>query len=100
MADEQRPMLVVADRQYENRVFADEYKQALKDPIDEAKRPGGYFIVNGYPCDCWGRRIPEAEWKPEDRERLLAGQPESEPPAPCDPPADGLVEERQPRKRK
>lgn len=103
MADEPRPMLVVADKQYENRVFAAEYKAALANPIDKARREGGYFLgPNGVPHDAEGRTIPEAEWADEDFERVkgmtradaeaAAGED-----ALSEPPTDGAFEDPGPR---
>jgi hypothetical protein len=73
----------------ERVAFAEEIAERQRNPLDVCHRPGGYTLNSaGYPIDAEGRLIPQAEWKPEDRERLL-GKPVVEEGAFPTPRADG-----------
>ena len=73
-----------------------------RDPLDVACRPGGYYLSSaGIPIDCEGRTIPQNEWKPEDRARLLGKEvaPDNEGKAPVRADGADVVEQSGSEKR-
>jgi len=73
-------VLVVKDLRQLNRTStAEEMKQLRKNPLDKAKKPGGYFVtIDGKAHDAEGNEVPI---EPEDLEhvkelRALRGLPE------------------------
>lgn len=60
----------MTDARAERVALAEEVEERNKNPLN-VTRKGGYFHSSaGIPIDSEGRVIPEAEWKPEDVERI------------------------------
>ncbi len=66
MADEKRlppPSLVLAGERYEREQMAREQAERDADPLDEAKREGGFFLTadSDDPVDAEGRKIEDGD---------------------------------------
>lgn len=62
------PQMVLDSRSYELKQLAREIAEREADPLDEAKRPGGYFLNEaGQPIDANGIAITAADVLPEHK---------------------------------
>lgn len=67
------PQMVMASEHYLNQQLAEEVAERAKDPLSEAKRPGGFFLrADGTPVDAENREIPDEHLTADEKKAVAA----------------------------
>jgi hypothetical protein len=65
------PVMVLRSEKYEQQELAKEMAARNADPLNEAKRPGGFFLnADGTPVDANGIEIPEEELSGDEKKAV------------------------------